>query len=189
MKRLMLSTLLITTPFFTFAADDVFTSERWKAVKVKDPHFDQLAKICNEKYPGSRPANIFDAIEFKNKFEENESQRPRLYSFLRETSGFADITDPKVQSAFKLDGEHRMLSLPFVFDDLGGFSNSGIIFNIGKKKVDDYPYDDAPVEDKEFTVVFGAHLETLEFNGTTQIDLAPSLGEPRAFCIVETENS
>ncbi|HGE6066661.1 TPA: hypothetical protein ACGG77_002260 [Vibrio cholerae] len=193
MKRLMLSTLLMTTPFFTFAADDVFTSERWKEVKVNDPYLVELNGICSQKYPGSRSASLSDAFEFIKKFEE-ESARPRLYSFLRETSGFADISDPKVQSAFKLNGEYRTLSLPFVLDDPIGYDNLGVIFNIGKKKIlnpDEYDrYGDyGPDGYQEYVEVFGVGIDGIELNKPNQIDLAPSLGEAKVFCIVGTENS
>ncbi|EGR4292964.1 hypothetical protein DDN98_04075 [Vibrio cholerae] len=174
MKRLMLSTLLMITPFFTFAADDVFTSERWKEVKVNDPYFANLDQMCSEKFPSSRSANLYDIMSFSEKFQK-EAARPRLYTFLRETFGFADSSDPKIQSALELNGKHRTIALPFYFSEPGSFYNPTALFHIGSD------------ENEGLTV--SAVLADATGSRASLISLAPSLGEAKVFCIVGTENS
>ncbi|HFG1891258.1 TPA: hypothetical protein ACGF3M_001380 [Vibrio cholerae] len=175
MKRLMLSTLLMTTPFFTFAADDVFTSERWKEVKVNDPYFANLNQMCSEKFPGSRAVDLGDILSFLEKFKE-ESARPQLYTFLRETFGFADSSDPKIQSALEFNNDkHRTVVLPFYYLDQISYYNPTTVMYIG------------PDENE----VLKADAILADSNGRrpSLITLAPSLGEAKVFCIVGTENS
>ena len=174
MKRLILSTILITSSFFTFANEHVFTSEQWKEIKTDDPKWDYLDQICTEKFPGSRPPNVADIIAFTKEFKK-ESQRPQLYTFLRETFGFADSSDPKIQSTFQLNDKHRTIALPFYLHDQISHYNSRTLFSIALN------------EDDELT----AQLPLVDRTGAREslITLAPSLGEAKTFCILGNENS
>ncbi|GGK20503.1 hypothetical protein [Aliivibrio fischeri] len=176
MKKLLLSTVLLASSFSSFATEGIFESERWKEIKLdsgSDPYWAHLDLICNEKLTGSRPPNISDLIAFSDAFK-NEYDRPKLYSFLRETFGFADSNDPQIQAAFELNGKHRTISLPFYFHDSISFYNPTTLVSIAKNE------DDKLV----------ANLALVDATGSRSslITLAPSLGEAKVFCIIGEEN-
>ncbi|PKG39721.1 hypothetical protein [Psychromonas sp. Urea-02u-13] len=181
MKHLILSTLLVTTSLCTFANantnvnEHVFKSEEWKEVHIdEDLYWANLTRSCNEKFPGSRPPDLSDILGFSQKFK-NEATRPQLYTFLRETFGFADSSDPNIQSAFNLNGKHQTIALPFYFHDPISYYNSITLFSIG--------FDE--------NNVLTTQSPLLDENGgrRSALSLAPSLGEVKTFCILGSENS
>ncbi|GLR73877.1 hypothetical protein [Aliivibrio sifiae] len=177
MKRLLLSAILITSSFSSFANESIFESERWKEIKLdssEDPYWAHLDLVCNEKLTGSRPPKISDLIAFSEAFK-NEYDRPKLYTFLRETFGFADSNDPQIQSTFELNGRHQTISLPFYFHDSISHYNPTTLVSIAKNE------DDKLV----------ANLALVDATGwrSDLITLAPSLGEAKVFCILGDEST
>ncbi|MGF1905479.1 hypothetical protein [Aliivibrio salmonicida] len=171
MKRLLLSTILITSSFSSFATEEIFESKRWKEITLDlsiEPYWADLDQICNEKYVGSRATNILDLLNFSETFK-NENKRPQLYTFIRETFDFADSNDPQIRSAFKLNEGYQTMTLPFYFKDDYSYHNSSTLILISKNEKD------------EFVI----HLPTLDAtrSGPNLIILAPSLGRKKIFCI------